>query len=229
MTMNKQLFNSEYFTTNKFISREDWLKFRLYGIGGSDASCVIGMNPWKSNRELWFEKVNKVYEEIEDNEAMEFGRDAEDSIRYLFTIKNKKKYFVDYYPNTILTNNEYPYLMYSPDGLLLELETGKKGIWECKTGKVMSSADRDKWQQANLPDNYFIQCLHGLIVTGYDFVILTAYLEYEDVNGNEYFIQKNYRIDRENVIDDLEYLKGKEIEFWESVENKFEPKLLLTL
>lgn len=229
MTMNEQLFKSDYFKTNKFLSREDWLKFRLNGIGGSDASCVIGLNNWKTNRELWLEKVNKVYEEIEDNESMEFGRDAEDSIRYLFTIKNKKKYVVDYLPNTILTNNEHPYLIYSPDGLLSELETGKKGIWECKTGKINSAADKDKWENGNMPESYYIQCLHGLIVTGYDFVILTAYLEYEDVNGNEYFIQKNYRIDRDKVVGDLEYLKGKEIDFWESVEKKIEPKLLLTL
>lgn len=227
--MNDELYYGECFTPKFFKYRQDWLEFRLKGIGGSDSSCVIGLNPWKSNRELWVEKVNQVYEELEDNDAMEYGRLAENSIRELFMLKNKNKFVMNYIDNTSLTNNEYPFLMYSADGLLFELETSKKGIWECKTGKVQSSSDRDKWSLGKLPDNYFIQCLHGLIVTGYDFVILTAELEYEDKEGQTYFVRKDYRIDREDYIDDLEYLKGKEIDFWESVEKKIEPKLLLTL
>ena len=216
---------SEYSTFNYFKNREDWLAFRLYGIGGSDSSCVVGLNPWKSNRELWIEKVNKVYEEIEDNDAMEYGREAEELIRGLFALKNKNKFVVYHTPLTILTNNEYPFLMYSPDGLLTEIETEKVGIWECKTGK----GNREKWDNGKMPDNYFIQCLHGLIVSGYDFVILTAELEYVDKDGQPYYLTKDYRIDRENYLDDLIYLKGKELDFWESVVHKIEPKLLLTL
>ena len=223
--MNDKLYFSEYFNPNFFKYKIDWLEFRLYGIGGSDSSCVIGLNPWKSNRELWVEKVNKVYEEIEDNDAMEYGREAEELIRGLFVLRNKNKFEMNYIPLTILNNNEYPFLMYSPDGLIYEIETGKCGIWECKTGK----GNREKWDNGKMPDNYFIQCLHGLIVSGYDFVILTAELEYVDKDGQPYYLTKDYRIDRENVVDDLEYLKGKEIEFWESVEHNIEPKLLLTL
>ena len=35
-----------------FETREEWLKARTL-IGGSDAACILGKNPWKSNVELW--------------------------------------------------------------------------------------------------------------------------------------------------------------------------------
>ena len=38
-------------------TREEWLKARTQGIGGSDAGCIVGANPWKSARQLWKEKT----------------------------------------------------------------------------------------------------------------------------------------------------------------------------
>ena len=37
-------------------TREEWLTARTHGIGGSDAGCIVGANPWKSARQLWREK-----------------------------------------------------------------------------------------------------------------------------------------------------------------------------
>ena len=35
----------------------EWLDFRRKHIGSSDASTVMGWNPWKTKRQLWEEKV----------------------------------------------------------------------------------------------------------------------------------------------------------------------------
>ena len=44
-----------------------WLKARGYGIGGSDASAILGMNPYKSNIELFEEKTGRLLpEDISD-------------------------------------------------------------------------------------------------------------------------------------------------------------------
>lgn len=210
-----------------FPTKEEWAKNRVNGIGGSDAACILGQNPWKTNQQLWLEKVNREEVEIEDNKAMEFGRNAEPIIRQLFAL-NHPEYEMFYVNNVSLINKEYPFLMYSPDGLLIRIADNKKGVWECKTGEIKSQSDRDAWN-GKLPMNYFIQCLQGLIVTGYDFVILTAYLKHTDREGNPYWLIKEYLIDREGYVADLELLKGKEIEFWDNVVNKVEPPLLLTL
>lgn len=41
----------------KGMTREEWLQYRRCGIGGSDASVVMGENPWRSVLQLWEEKT----------------------------------------------------------------------------------------------------------------------------------------------------------------------------
>ena len=42
------------------MSREDWLIARKGGIGGSDAAAVLGLNPYKSPVELFYERSRKI-------------------------------------------------------------------------------------------------------------------------------------------------------------------------
>ena len=42
-----------------FEDEKAWLKGRLNGIGGSDASAVVGKNPYKTNIELFEEKTGR--------------------------------------------------------------------------------------------------------------------------------------------------------------------------
>ena len=44
----------------KNLSREEWLKYRTKGIGGSDVSIIAGINPFKSVHQLWLEKTEQV-------------------------------------------------------------------------------------------------------------------------------------------------------------------------
>ena len=41
------------------VDRTAWLEARSYGIGGSDASAIMGMNPYKNNIELFEEKTGR--------------------------------------------------------------------------------------------------------------------------------------------------------------------------
>ena len=49
--------------------RELWLRERQGGIGGSDAAAIIGCNPYKSNVELWKEKLLEKEEMITKKEV----------------------------------------------------------------------------------------------------------------------------------------------------------------
>ena len=44
----------------QFDSFDSWLNAR-HGIGGSDASAVLGLNPYKTNTELYLEKTGQRY------------------------------------------------------------------------------------------------------------------------------------------------------------------------
>jgi predicted phage-related endonuclease len=85
---------------------------------------------------------------------------------------------------------------------------------------------KEKWND-KIPDNYYIQCLHQLLATGWDFVILKAHLK-SDWAGEIRITTKHYIIKREDVRCDLDFLLQKEIEFWtEYVMKDRKPNLIL--
>ncbi|HFQ7112494.1 TPA: YqaJ viral recombinase family protein [Pseudomonas aeruginosa] len=45
--------------STKELPREDWLQIRKRGIGSSDAAAAVGLNPYKSQLELWLEKTGR--------------------------------------------------------------------------------------------------------------------------------------------------------------------------
>jgi len=228
--MSNDLYQTnEVYTMHIGNNRQEWLDKRIKGIGGSDISAVIGVNSWKNNQELFREKVGGVKDYKEPTKAMRYGTLAEKHIRELFVLDNEGKYQVQYMENAIAQNNEYPFMLYSPDGLIIDLENNQKGVLEIKTTETVKTNDKEKWKE-QIPQNYYTQCLQGLIVLGFDFVILVAELKnYEHETNTPYFVRKIYKIEKVNVLEDLQYIKEKEIEFWGNVVAKKEPTLLLTL
>lgn len=52
-----------------FKDEKEWISGRMNGIGGSDASSIVGMNPYKTNIDLFEEKIGrKIPEDISDNQ-----------------------------------------------------------------------------------------------------------------------------------------------------------------
>lgn len=219
------LSTNPYFSVHVYRSRKQWLEGRVSGIGGSDASAAIGMNPWRSNLDLWMIKTGrKKAPDISNNERVIYGQNAEDAIRKLYQAKTTGRMDVHYMPNVVLSNSEHPELLYSPDGLLYERKTGRCGILEVKTASPMSAMQKEKWHDNHLPDNYYIQVLHGLNVTGYDFVDLIAELAYDD----KYSQIRIYHIERAETEEDLETVREGVLSFWNDyVITGIEPALTL--
>ena len=212
--------DTEHYTFHKFKSEKEWIKGRNRTIGGSSASALIDMNPWKDNNQLWKEFFGiEVPEDISKKPQVVYGKKAEKYLRELFALDFKDKYEVQYVNNCYLKSREYPWMTYSPDGLLIEKATGRKGILEIKTTEILASMQREKWDD-RVPNNYYIQILHGLNLTDFDFVVLKAQLKsvYKNPDGTEKVIltTKHYIFDREdeNVKVDLDWLKEREVEVY---------------
>lgn len=194
--MNLYSSNS-YFYTKTFNSRKEWLISREKTIGGSEASSLIGINKYQSLRDLWRKKKKGVVEEV-DNEAVRYGNDCEPILRELFKIKHPNL-VVQYKENTTMYSIEYDYMHYSADGLIWD--GARAGILEIKTSFIRNSEMLRNWDN-KIPDNYFVQVLWGLIVTGYEFVDLIAELRFMDGNASI----RQYHIERKEVLDDIEYI-----------------------
>ena len=217
--------DTEYYTVHSFKNRDEWLKGRqdLNGIGGSDASAALGMNPWRNNRDLWLIKTGrKTAPDISDNRAVRYGQNAEEYIRRIFQLDFEDTYEVHYKKDCILQNRERPNFIYSPDGLLLEKETGRRGILEIKTSTILRSTDREKWKK-QIPQNYYIQVLHGMITAHCDFAKLRALLRFDD----ETSYMKTYTIEREESAADIDFIISGEDTFWRYVETDTEPPLII--
>lgn len=204
-------------------SREEWLQNRKR-IGGSDASAILGRNSYKTNIELWQEKTGRTLpEDISDKPYVKYGIAAEEHLRALFALDHPE-YTVCYEENNIWINDRMPWAHASLDGWLIDKE-GRNGIWECKTTNILQSMQKEKWKQ-QIPDNYYVQVLHYLMVTEFDFAVLKAQLKY-DFGGEIYLQTRHYPIERSEVQEDIDYLIQKEAEFWEYVKSDKVPPLEL--
>lgn len=203
--------------------RAEWLKNRTR-IGGSDASAIVGMNPYMSNVELWEIKTGiTTQRDISEEPYVKYGTEAEQHLRELFKL-DFPEYEMHYAENNMWTNDKYPFSHASLDGWLID-QDGRMGIWECKTTNILKSMQKEKWRD-RIPDNYYIQLLHYFMVTEFRFAILKAQLKSE-FNGDVYIQTKHYKIERAEVEDDIKYLADAESKFWDQVQKKTRPALIL--
>ena len=204
-------------------SREEWLQNRQR-LGGSDASAILGMNPYRTNIELWQIKTGQMIpEDISDKPYVKYGTQAEEHLRELFKL-DFPEYQVFYEENNMWLNDKCPFAHASLDGWLMDKD-GRKGVWECKTTNILQSMQKEKWKD-RIPDNYYIQLLHYLMVTEFDFAVLKAQLKSE-FNGELYIQTKHYKIERAEVQADIEFLESSERDFWKQVQERKRPGLIL--
>lgn len=205
----------------KISNHEDWLKARQsQGIGGSEAGCVLGVNKYQSNVELWELKTGRrEAPDLSDNAAVQFGKFAEPHLRELFK-QDYPEFKVDYHEFWMYVNDEYPFIFATLDGELTAAD-GSRGILEIKTTTIQNRSQWDEWDD-RIPESYYAQILHQLAATGWDFAILKAYIRYH-VGGEVRVTIRHYRINREDVESDIRFLIEEESKFWEQVQKDILP------
>ena len=74
------------------LPREKWLEFRRQGIGGSDAAAVLGISPFRTGVDLYYDKLGQPVEDDEQNwVAKEMGTVLEDLVARIFAKKTGLK------------------------------------------------------------------------------------------------------------------------------------------
>lgn len=155
------------------LSREEWLKYRTKGIGGSDVSIIAGINPFKSVHQLWLEKTGQIEPEQTDSDYAHFGSLLEPIVRREFTartgIKVRQKHM-------LLQSEEYPFMFADLDGVINE--DGEMAVFEAKTA---SAYKQEVWEDG-VPAPYILQVQHYMAVTGAKRTYIAAL-----VGGNHFF------------------------------------------
>jgi putative phage-type endonuclease len=178
------------------MSREEWLKARKAGIGGSDAAAIAGLNKWKSPVAVYLDKIGQSPEEDTAGESAYWGTVMEDIVAHEFSkrtgLKVRRR-------NAILTHPEHSFMLANVDRLIV----GKQEGLECKTA---SEYLKDEWKDDEIPAQYLIQCQHYMAVTGYEAWWIAVL-----IGGNKFIYKK---IERDEEL--IQYLIDIEKNFWEN-------------
>ena len=57
---NAKCYAPQILVGTEGLPREQWLEYRRKGIGGSDAAAVLGISPFRTGRDLYYDKLNKI-------------------------------------------------------------------------------------------------------------------------------------------------------------------------
>ena len=195
----------------KDLEREEWLKVRKQGIGSSDAAAAIGLNPYKSQLELWMEKTGRDKEipkpdpdddtspvfwgtVLEPIVAVQYGKKTGNKVRRVNAVLQHP----DEDKHWMLANLDYAIAA-----------NDEVQILECKTAGEFGAR---LWKDG-VPEYVQCQVQHQLAVTGKqaaDVAVLIC--------GQEF---RTYRIQRDDAL--IEQLIKLERQFWHWVETDTPP------
>ena len=172
------------------LSREDWLRERKTGIGGSDAGAICGSNPYSSPMDVYLDKTSEEVSD-KDNEAMRQGRDLEEYVARRFMEESGLRVRRS---NKMYRSVDHPFMLADVDRLVVGEDAGL----ECKTA---SAYNADKWEDGRIPPHYLIQCLHYMAVTGrrtwyIAVMILGSGFRYQRIDWDEGAIRELTAIER---------------------------------
>ena len=195
----------------KALPREDWLAVRKQGIGSSDAAAAVGLNPYKSQLELWLEKTGR------DGSLPKTDPHDEESPAYWGNLLEPivAAHYTKRTGNRVRRINA---VLQHPDPdkawMLANIDREVTGacdvqILECKTAGINGAR---LWKEG-VPEYVQLQVQHQLAVTG------KAAADVAVLLGGQHL--EIHRIDRDEAL--IARLIRLERQFWDYVETDTPP------
>lgn len=189
----------------------DWHKWRLNGLGGSDAPVVMGESEHVTPYQLWLQKTTGVSSDSGNNFVTQLGHKFEPMMRAELDLD----FGFSFHPQCV-EHSEIKWLRASLDGL----NEDNKIFAEIKYVGQQKINDLINEQKIHLP--HWIQMQHQFMVTGYSKGIYAAYT----LDENHQSIKQSHYI---TVAPDLNYITNilfpKLEEFWKMIQEQKPPAL----
>lgn len=167
MAVASESYAPSVLVSTEGLPEKDWLEYRRRGIGGSDAAAILGISPFATARDLYYDKLKIVpFDDSESNwVAKKMGHLLEDLVAEIFHVKTGyriyqiKKMFYHPVHTFMLADIDY----------FVELPGGRTAILEIKTTNYNA---KDHWWsedgQEIIPLNYEAQGRHYMAVMNID-------------------------------------------------------------
>lgn len=219
---------------------EDWLESRKAKITGTFAAYLMGEGyTQKSARqlvEIFHSGENKSFTP-EQQEKIDFGKNAEQHLRELFALEYSVK--IEHYDNTLFVSDIDNRICGSVDGLIhsrlgigiLEIKTS---TCNC-TSSFMCQSASTKWH--TIPRCYLWQVLHYMLVTEAEYACVRAYNRISCKNKDcdkfsscEYKSYKkivDFQIFRKDYEEELDALKDACLAFLRAIDDGRLPSIAI--
>ena len=150
--------------STKDLPREDWLTVRRTGIGSSDAAAAVGLNPYKSQLELWLEKTGRdgslpKADPFDEESPAYWGTLLEPIVAAHYTKRSGNRVRRI---NAVLQHPDpqFPWMLANIDREVIGAPDVQ--ILECKTAGINGAR---LWKEG-VPEYVQLQVQHQLVVTG---------------------------------------------------------------
>lgn len=195
-------------------AREDWLKARKSGLGGSDISAILGVNPWKTAVDVYLDKTGKT-PDIEPNDAMYWGTVLEEVVAKEYAGRTGSKV---QRINQIMRHPQHAWMIGNIDRAIVtpgsrarvvdgssRTIAGADGLLECKTASAYKAGE---WGRPDddeaVPTAYVAQCMWYMGITGLDWCDIAVLI------GGQKYLHKRIERDGETIRGMIERAE----EFW---------------
>lgn len=195
------------------LTNEEWLAWRKKGIGGSDVASALGLSPYRTARELYYDKIGVEPAVKGEDRSITFaiGHLLEDIVAQIFAKKTGLSVYRD---QMMYQHPLFPFMLADVDRFI-HMPDGSTAILECKTAHYdMQYA----WANNAVPRHYELQVRHYMSVMN----INTAYIACLFSNSENDFVWR--KIERDTDEEESTILQLQE--FWTKyVRNRVEPPL----
>ncbi len=197
---------------------EDWLKWRVKGIGSSDACIIYNGNHFgKTPLDLYYEKIGtplvkepKNKQESEEHKKQVSAMNRGSNLEPLAREKYEKLVGLQASPICCI-HDQHEWLKASLDGWIDEYQI----VLEIK---CPNKFDHQSALDGYVPEKYLPQLDHELLVTGGKQVHYVSFGSYIFSNDQKFALVK-YKRDQQRI----DELLRKEINFWNNVQSRVPP------
>lgn len=146
--------------------RDSWIDIRKSRIGSSEIGAVLGLSKYKTRLDLYLEKTGQL-EQQPDSIRLKMGRLKEPLIAELFTEETGLK---TWRAGHAVERKGSPWAIATPDYYYQDHD-GMTGVLELKNVDSYSAKD---WEDGNVPDYAYCQCMWQMGITGHHRGIVCA-------------------------------------------------------
>jgi putative phage-type endonuclease len=168
-------------------------------LGGSDASAVLGINPWRTPLQLWQDKTQPAMPENADParaRVLERGKRMEP---YVCDLLAEETGLVLVRRNERYIDHEFAFLAAEIDA---EAASGEHV--EIKTVSPFKAKEWGELGTDAIPVHYTAQAQHGMMITGARVVVFGVL-----IGGDDF---RTYRVERDDDV--IDALRRREVAFW---------------